>query len=153
MLQPINITKPGKIKKVYVQAITSIDDEAAANDYLKEISTWQSENSCSYLLGKEVKKIMRTQYTEEEVDAIEITLDYHYSESLMKANLSSRVKEAKKNKAKNYHPEKKGPKKIVYGILLFASGDDINYDCSCVCQDDIENDEVIHVKDQFIIIV
>ena len=96
---------------------------------------------------------MRTQYSEEEVDAIEITLDYHYSESLMKAHLSGRVKEAKKNKAKNYHPEKKGPKKIVYGILLFASGDNIYYDCSCVCQDEIPNDEVFSIKDQIIIVL
>lgn len=104
------------------------------------------------MLGKEVKKIMRTQYSEEEVDDVEITLDYHYSESLMRAGLKDRIKQAKKDKEKNYHPEKKGPKKIVYGILLFAYGDNIYYDCSCVCQDEISNDEVFNLKDHSIII-
>jgi len=128
-LTPINISKPGKIKNVYVQVITKEDhQEALGNDYLKEIR-------------KEVKKIMKTKYTEAEIDSINIELDYHYSESLMKAGLSAKVKEYKKNKAKNYHPKNTGPKKIVYGVLLFAYGEDIYYDCSCVCNDDIQEDE------------
>lgn len=85
---------------------------------------------------------MKSKYSEEEIDNIEIELDYHYSESLMKAALSSKIKEYKKNKAKNYHPKNKGPSKMVYGILLFAYGEDIYYDCSCVCNDDISDDEV-----------
>jgi len=86
--------------------------------------------------------MMKTKYSEEEIDSIEIESDYHYSESLMKAGLKDKIKENKKNKAKNYHPKDKGPSKIVYGILLFAYGENIYYDCSCVCNDDISDDEV-----------
>ena len=128
-LQPINILQPGKIKNIYIQVITNTNhQEATGNDYLKEIR-------------KEIKKIMRKTYSEEEVDAVDFEMDYHYSESLMKANLSSKIKENKKAKAKNYHPKEKGPAKIVYGILLFAYGENIYYDCSSVCNDDFTNDE------------
>jgi len=128
-LKPINILEPGKIKNVYIQIITNTNhQEATGNDYLKEIR-------------KEVKKTMRKKYTEEEVDAIDFEMDYHYSESLMKAGLSAKIKENKKNKAKNYHPKDKGPAKIVYGILLFAYGENIYYDCSSVNNDEFTNDE------------
>jgi RNA 3'-terminal phosphate cyclase (ATP) len=128
-LTPINILQPGKIKNIYIQVITNTNhQEATGNEYMKEIK-------------KEIKKIMRKTYSEEEVDAVDFEMDYHYSESLMKAGLSAKIKERKKAKEKNYHPKEKGPAKIVYGILLFAYGENIYYDCSNVCNDDFTNDE------------
>ena len=84
---------------------------------------------------------MRGQYSEEEVDAVEFEADYYYSENLMKSGLSRKVKEIKNNKAKNYKPLDKGPRKIVYGIIVFAYGDNIYYDCSSVStgkEDEVE---------------
>jgi hypothetical protein len=86
---------------------------------------------------------MRTKYSDEEVDNIEIQGEYFYSESLMKAGLNSRIKQAKSNKEKGYKPSEKGPKKMVYGIILMAWGDDIFYDCSHSSDEEMANDDVI----------
>ena len=89
---------------------------------------------------------MRTQYSEDEVDAIVFETEYDYSENLMKAGLSKRIKEIKNNKAKNYKPQNKGPKKIVYGVVMFAYGDNIYYDCSTIGTGGEPEVLVVHLK-------
>ena len=86
---------------------------------------------------------MRHKYTDEEVDEIEIVTHYNYSETLMKSGLKSKVKQYKSNKAKGYTPKENAPKNIIYGLLLFAYGDNIYYDCSCASSDTAKNDDVI----------
>ena len=55
------------------------------------------------------------------------------------------MKKVKKNKAKGYTPPEDESKKYVYGILIFATGDDVMYDCSVFSDDKISFDEVRHL--------
>lgn len=92
---------------------------------------------------------MRKKYTEEEVDSIEFTINFNYSEILMKSGISSKKKQAKNNKEKGYTPPEKKTKKILYGVLLMAYGEDVYFDCSTCQDEDKSSDEVCFVSSYF----
>jgi len=84
---------------------------------------------------------MRTKYSTEEIDAIEIETKYFFSEDLMKSGLSKKVKQFKNNKQKGYTPKENAPKKDIYGIIFIAYGMNVYLNASNVSDDQIQNDE------------
>lgn len=86
---------------------------------------------------------MRTQYTDAEIDAIEFQEIYNYSDSLNRAGRAEFVKKVKSNKQKGYTPPENESKKYIYGILVFATGENVMYDCSVFSDDQLSFDEVV----------
>jgi hypothetical protein len=129
-MKPLTMVKPGNIKKVHIEVIARIDDEVAASSYMKD-------------LRKDVKKVMRTKYSEKEIDEIEFDEVYTFSEDLNRAGRKDFVKKVKNNKLKGYTPPEEKINKMVYGILFFVTGEDIMYDCSVFSDDVISFDEVV----------
>jgi RNA 3'-terminal phosphate cyclase (ATP) len=126
-IKPIEIITKGKIETVHIEVITKWNDEAGAAEHLK-------------FMKKEVKKILRTKYSEEEVDNMKIETSNVFAEDVMKSGFKSMNKQRKNNKMKGYQP-KEGEMKIIYGAMILAMGHNIYLGESSVNVDEFTEDD------------